>query len=122
MKSLIANGDNMCPVKSMGLSNLRRISELLGVDDKSFHVETITDGDESDSLMRDPGRKATVPLCHIPGSTGSPGGGAQFEVVDVNEDNGSVQSLLYANGVAGSLSNHLLRSNPRGSQLFLSRR
>ena len=46
----MANGDNKCSVKSMGLSKLRRISELLGVVDKSFHVDTITDGDESDTL------------------------------------------------------------------------
>ena len=53
---------------------------------------------------------------------GLPGGGAQFEVINVYEYNGSVRSLLYANGVAASLSDHLLRSNPRGSQLFLSHR
>ena len=62
----------------------------------------------------------------VPVSTGSPGGGggggAQFEVIDVYEYNGGVRSLQYANGVAGRLSDHLLRSNPRGSQLFLSHR
>ena len=68
-----------CPVKSMGLSKLRRISKLLGVDDKSFHVDTITDGDESNSLTWDPGWNAT----------GSPGGGAQFEVINVYEYNGA---------------------------------
>ena len=31
------------------------------------------------------------------------------------EYNGSVRSLLYANGVTSSLSDHLMRSNPRGS-------
>ena len=49
------NGDNKSPVKSMGLSNLRRISELVDGVDKSFHVVTITDGVDSDSLAWDPG-------------------------------------------------------------------
>ena len=53
-KSLTANGDNKCSVKSMGLSRSRRISESLGVIDKSFHLDTITDGDESDMLTLDP--------------------------------------------------------------------
>ena len=65
------NGDNKCPVKSIGLSNLRRISELDGVD-KSFHVDTITDGVDSDSLAWDPGRKATV-LAHNDLAVDGPG-------------------------------------------------
>ena len=56
----------------MGLSNSRRISESLGVGGKSFHVDTITDGDESDTLTRDPGRNATV-LAHSYLAVGGPG-------------------------------------------------
>ena len=50
-------------LSQMGLSNWRRISEVLGDDEQFSHVETITDGDESDSLMCDPGRTAIV-LAH----------------------------------------------------------
>ena len=46
----MVNGDDKCSVKSMGLSKSRRNSESLGVVDKSFHVDTITDVDESDML------------------------------------------------------------------------
>ena len=56
----------------MGLSNLRRISELVDVDDKSFHVDTITDGDDSESLTWDPGRNATV-LAHSDLAVDGPG-------------------------------------------------
>ena len=53
--------------------------ELVDGVDKSFHVDTITDGVDSDSLTWDPGRKATV-LAHNdiavdgPGVTGYPDG------------------------------------------------
>ena len=63
MKSLIVNGDSICPPRSTGLSNWRRISEVLGDDEQFSHVETITDGDESESLMYEPGQTATV-LAH----------------------------------------------------------
>ena len=63
----------------MGLSNLRRISELGdGVADL-FHVDTITDRVDSESLTWEPGRKNTV-LAHNdlavdgPGSTEYPEG------------------------------------------------
>ena len=56
----------------MGLSNLRRISELVDGVDKSFHVDTIADGVDSDSLTWDPGRKATV-LAHNDLAVDGPG-------------------------------------------------
>ena len=56
----------------MGLSSSRRISELVDGVDKSFHVDTITDGVDSDSLTWDPGRKATV-LAHNDLAVDGPG-------------------------------------------------
>ena len=56
----------------MGSSRSRRISESFDVVDKSFHVDTMTDGDESDTLMWDPGRNATV-LAHSDLAVDGPG-------------------------------------------------
>ena len=110
----------------MGLSNLRRISELVDSVDKSFHVDTITDGVDSDSLGSRAKSHCTGTQwfsCRWSrGPLNIPRGGTQFEVINVYEYYRSVRSFLYANGVAGSLSNHLLWPNPRGSQLFLSHR
>ena len=47
-------------------------SESLDDDDKFFHVETMADGDDSVSLMCDPGRNATV-LAHNDLAVGGPG-------------------------------------------------
>ena len=62
----------MCPVKSMGLSNLKRMSELVDGVDELFQVDTITDGVESESLTWEPGRKATV-LAHNDFAVDGPG-------------------------------------------------
>ena len=70
--SLMKKGDIICPVKSMGLSNLGRMSELEGCVFELFHVETSTDGVEVVSLIRKPGRKATV-LAHSDFSVDGPG-------------------------------------------------
>ena len=56
----------------MGSSTSRRISKSFDPIDKSFHVDTMTDGDESDTLAWDPGRNATV-LAHTDLAVGGPG-------------------------------------------------
>ena len=84
----------------MGLSNLRRISELVDGVDKLFHVDTITDEVDSESLTWEPGRKAMV-LAHNDLAVDGPGV--------------QLMSFLYSNGMAGSLSNYLLWTDPRGS-------
>ena len=53
----------MCPVTSMGWSNLNVTVEADEGVSASFQPETSTDGVESESLTCDPGRKATV-LAH----------------------------------------------------------
>ena len=55
----------------MGLSNLRRISDLGDGVDELFHVDTITDGVDSVSLALAPGRNATV-LAHNDLAVGGP--------------------------------------------------
>ena len=84
----------------------------MGDDEQFSHVEAITDGDEPESLMWEPGRTATL-LAHNDLAVVGPGG-AEFKIIHVNENNRGIRSFLYANGVAGSLSNHLLGPNPRG--------
>ena len=56
----------------MGLSNLRWISEPGDGVDKLFHVDTITDGVDSESLTWEPGRKTTV-LAHNDLAVDGPG-------------------------------------------------
>ena len=53
----------MCPVRSMGWSNLNVTVEADEGVSAPFQLETSTDGVESESLTCDPGRKATV-LAH----------------------------------------------------------
>ena len=56
----------------MGSSRSRRKSESFDDDDKFFHVDTMTDGDDSVSVMCDPGRNATV-LAYNYLAVGGPG-------------------------------------------------
>ena len=56
-------GDNTWPFRSMGESRSSRKSTSLVEDGTFFHEDTATDGDESISLVCDPGRNATV-LAH----------------------------------------------------------
>ena len=56
----------------MGSSRSRRKSESFDDDDKFFHVDTVTDGDDSVSLMCDPGLNATV-LAHNDLAVDGPG-------------------------------------------------
>ena len=103
----------------MGLSRSSRKSESIDDDDKLFHVETIPDGDDSVSLMCDPGRKATV-LAHNYLAEDGPGvhwvcrgAGHILRSSKCMKIMGASGSFCIPNSVAGCLSYHLLGSYPR---------
>ena len=71
----------MCPVRSMGWSNLNVTAESVEGVYVSFQLETSTDGVESESLTCDPGRKATV-LAHSDRAFDASGSMQADQVVD----------------------------------------